>query len=74
MVGSRSEPKMTARLDLGDRYSYLWLIDTGSGEVMEEVRLHALLQARPKPHSHTFFSVVPTACARTGSRRPGRRS
>jgi hypothetical protein len=38
------------------------------------VRLHALLQERHKPHFRTFFSVVPTACARTGSRRPGRRS
>lgn len=38
------------------------------------VRLHALLQARHKPHFRSFFSVVPTACARTGSRRPGRRS
>src|ERR687897_2798067 len=39
MDGSRSEPKMTAGLDLGDKHSYLCLIDTGSGEVMEEGRL-----------------------------------
>jgi hypothetical protein len=31
MDGSRSEPKMTAGLDLGDRYSYLCLIDTDNG-------------------------------------------
>jgi transposase len=31
---------MTAGLDLGDRYSYLCLIDTRSAEVMEEGRLH----------------------------------
>jgi transposase len=36
---SREQPKMTAGLDLGDRYSYLCLIDTLSGEVVEEGRL-----------------------------------
>jgi hypothetical protein len=30
---------MTAGLDLGDKYSYLCLIDIVSGEVMEEGRL-----------------------------------
>jgi transposase len=30
---------MTAGLDLGDRYSYLCLLDTDSGEVVEEGRL-----------------------------------
>ena len=30
---------MTAGLDLGDKYSYLCLIDQESGEVMEEGRL-----------------------------------
>jgi transposase len=39
MDGSSEQPKMTAGLDLGDRYSYLCLIDTASGEVMEEGRL-----------------------------------
>jgi transposase len=37
--GSREQPKMTAGLDLGDKYSYLCLIDTKSGEVIEEGRL-----------------------------------
>ena len=34
--GSKGQPKMTAGLDLGDKYSYLCLIDQESGEVMEE--------------------------------------
>jgi hypothetical protein len=33
---SKGQPKITAGLDLGDRYSYLCLIDTKSGEVIEE--------------------------------------
>ena len=43
--GSKGQPKMTAGLDLGDKYSYLCLIDTESGEVMEEGRL----RTTPKP-------------------------
>src|SRR5918994_1548320 len=39
MDGSKERPKVTAGLDLGDRYSYLCLIDTQSGEVIEEGRL-----------------------------------
>ena len=45
MDGSRDEPKTTAGLDLGDKYSYLCLIDTHSGEVIEEGRL----RTTPKP-------------------------
>ena len=37
--GSREQKKMTAGLDLGDRYSYLCLIDDESGEIVEEGRL-----------------------------------
>ncbi len=37
--GSKEQPKITAGLDLGDKYSYLCLIDTQSGEVIEEGRL-----------------------------------
>jgi len=36
---SKRQPRMTVGLDLGDRYSYLCLIDTLSGEVIEEGRL-----------------------------------
>jgi transposase len=39
MDGSKQQPRMTAGLDLGDRYSYLCLIDTEGGEVVEEGRL-----------------------------------
>jgi hypothetical protein len=33
MNGSKEHPQTTAGLDLGDKYSYLCLIDTESGEV-----------------------------------------
>ncbi len=44
--GSKEQPQMTAGLDLGDKYSYLCLIDTQSGEIMEEGLLCAPF---PKP-------------------------
>ena len=34
--GSKERPKVTAGVDLGDKYSYLCLIETQSGEVIEE--------------------------------------
>ena len=39
MDGSKDQPQLTAGLDLGDKYSLLCLIDTVSGEVIEESRL-----------------------------------
>ena len=39
MDGSKDQPKVTAGLDLGDNYSYLCLIDSESGEVIEEGRM-----------------------------------
>jgi transposase len=45
MDGSKVQPLMTAGLDLGDRYSYLCLIDTQSGEVVEEGRLRTTPEA-----------------------------
>jgi transposase len=45
MDGSSEQPRMTAGLDLGDRYSYLCLIDQQSGEVMEEGRLRTTPEA-----------------------------
>jgi transposase len=45
MDSSREKPQMTAGLDLGDKYSYLCLIDTESGEVMEESRLRTTPEA-----------------------------
>jgi transposase len=45
MDGSKEQPKVTAGLDLGDKYSYLCLIDTLSGEVVEEGRLRTTPEA-----------------------------
>ena len=42
---SKEQPKITAGLDLGDRYSYLCLIDQESGEVIEEGRLRTTPEA-----------------------------
>jgi hypothetical protein len=36
---SSKQLQVTAGLDLGDKYSYLCLLDTESGEVIEEGRL-----------------------------------
>jgi transposase len=43
--GSKQQPKITAGLDLGDKYSYLCLIDTDTGEVIEEGRLRTTPEA-----------------------------
>jgi hypothetical protein len=45
MDGSKEQPKMTAGLDLGDKYSYMCLIDSQSGEIMEEGRLRTTPEA-----------------------------
>jgi transposase len=45
MDGSKDQPNMTAGVDIGDKYSYLCLIDTQSGEVMEEGRLRTTPEA-----------------------------
>jgi transposase len=43
--GSRRKPSMTVGIDLGDKYSYLCLIDQESGEVIEEGRLRTTPEA-----------------------------
>lgn len=43
--GSREQQRMTAGLDLGDKYSYLCMIDNDSGEVIEEGRLRTTPEA-----------------------------
>jgi transposase len=43
--GSTEQPHITAGLDLGDKYSYLCLIDTESGEIIEEGRLRTTPEA-----------------------------
>jgi transposase len=46
MNASKEQPKTTAGLDLGDKYSYLLcLIDQDSGEVIEEGRLRTTPEA-----------------------------
>jgi transposase len=59
MDGSRSEPKMTAGLDIGDKYSYLCLIDTQGGEIMEEGRL----RTTPEAFRRRFASEQPMRIA-----------
>ncbi len=46
MDGSSQQPKITAGLDLGDKYSYLQcLLDQESAEIMEEGRLRTTPEA-----------------------------
>jgi hypothetical protein len=42
---SKGTQRMTVGLDLGDRYSYLCLLDTESGELIEESRLRTTPEA-----------------------------
>jgi transposase len=57
--GSSEQPKMTAGLDLGDKYSYLCLIDQHSGEVIEEGRL----RTSPEAFRRRFASEQPMPIA-----------
>ena len=67
MDGSRDEPKTTAGLDLGDKYSYLCLIDQHSGEVVEEGRL----RTTPEALRRRFASEQPLRIAiETGTHSP----
>jgi hypothetical protein len=43
--GIRERQRMTAGLDLGDKYSHLCLLDTENGEVIEEGRLRTTPEA-----------------------------
>jgi transposase len=65
--GSKGRPKITAGVDLGDRYSYLCLIDRESGEVMEEGRL----RTTPEAFRRRFASEQPMRIAiETGTHSP----
>ena len=67
MDGSKGHPRMTAGVDLGDKYSYLCLIDTVSGEVMEEGRL----STTPEALKRRFASEQPMRIAiETGTHSP----
>ena len=57
--GSKWQPKITAGVDLGDKYSYLCLIDQHSGEVMEEGRL----RTTPEAFKRRFASERPMRIA-----------
>jgi transposase len=59
MDGSKDQPKVTAGLDLGDRYSYLCMIDQESGEVIEEGRL----RTTPEAFGRRFRSERPMRIA-----------
>ncbi len=59
MDGSKERPKVTAGLDLGDKYSYLCLIETESGEVIEEGRL----RTTPEDFRRRFASEQPIRIA-----------
>jgi transposase len=56
---SSEQPQMTAGLDLGDKYSQLCLIDTQSGEVVEEGRL----RTNPESFRRRFASEQPMRIA-----------
>ncbi len=65
--GSREQPPMTAGLDLGDKHSYLCLIDQHSGEVVEEGRL----RTTPEALKRRFASERPLRIAlETGTHSP----
>jgi transposase len=53
--GSKEQLKLTAGLDLGDKYSYLCLLDQHSGEVIEEGRL----RTTPEAFRRRFASELP---------------
>ena len=67
MDGSKQHPRMTAGLDLGDKYSYLCLIDQEGGEVIEEGRL----RTTPEALRRRFASEQPMRIAiETGTHSP----
>jgi transposase len=55
MDSSKEHPLMTAGLDLGDKYSYLCLLDQEGGEVLEEGRL----RTTPEAFRRRFASEQP---------------
>jgi transposase len=57
--GSKQQPKVTAGLDIGDKYSYLCLIDQESGQVIEEGRL----STTPEAFRRRFASEQPMRIA-----------
>jgi len=67
MDGSKDRPQTTAGLDLADRYSYLCLLDTDDGEVIEEGRV----RTTPEALRRRFASELPMRIAiETGTHSP----
>ena len=67
MDGSKDRPQTTAGLDLGDRYSYLCLLDTDGGEVIEAGRV----RTTPEALRRRFASEPPMRIAiETGTHSP----
>ena len=63
MDGSKQQPKVTAGLDIGDKYSYLCLIDTASGAIMEEGRLRTSPETFKRRFKRRFASERPMPIA-----------
>ena len=59
MNASKEQPKTTAGVDIGDKYSYLCLIDQADGEVIEEGRL----RTTPEAFERRFASEQPLRVA-----------
>jgi transposase len=55
--GSKEQPQMTAGLDIGEKYSYLCLIDQETGEVIEEGRLRTSPEALRRRFSSEQHSL-----------------
>ncbi len=57
---SQAEKQMTAGFDLGDKYSYLYIVDTATGELIEEMRLPTTDPTRFKRYfaSHEVMRVA----------------
>ena len=72
MDGSTEQPQMTVGLDLGDKYSYLCLIDTESGEVIEEGRLRTTPEALRRRFASEQRPLLRIAIEAGTHTRPGR--
>src|SRR5215208_6282504 len=69
--GSSNHPRMTAGLDLGDKYSYLCLIDTDSGEAIEEGRLRTTPEALKRRFASEKHCASPSRLEPTRPRSAG---
>lgn len=70
---SKGEPTVTVGLDLGDRYSYLYMLDTNSGEVIEEGSLRTTPKGVLPPKPSDGASVRNGRCASPSRREATRR-